>query len=231
MPEDNGPESLGQRPRITSTPEFELAYDLYDVGPNGASLVDLWYTRDRGRSWERYGSDSNTESPMEVRLQREGLYGFRLVVYSQDAPEPRPPQDGEPADIWVGVDWTKPVGRIIGVRYGDGIHKSSLLITWQAQDALFGERPITLNFSETPGGPWIPIAAQLPNSGSYTWQLDRRAPRQLYLQLEVRDLADNVTSHEFERPILTQGHAPKGRIRDLRPINNTSLRQSATPRR
>ena len=158
-------------------------------------MVDLWYTRNNGRSWERYGSDSDAQSPVEVRLEQEGLYGFKLVVYSHDAPASRPPQDGEPADIWIVFDHTKPVGRIISAHYGKGARKNSLLITWEASDAMLGERPITLNFRASQHESWNPIASGLPNSGSYEWRLDKRTPRQLYLQLEVRDLAGNVSSH------------------------------------
>ena len=89
------------QPRITASPNFELDYELFDTGPQGASRVELWLTRDRGSTWELYGSDPDKQSPMEVQLKQEGLYGFQLVVHGFDVPPPQPPQDGSPPDMLV----------------------------------------------------------------------------------------------------------------------------------
>lgn len=210
------------RPRITDSPSFELEYELFDVGPLGVRMVELWFTRDRGKTWELYGSDSDKQSPMEVEVKKQGLYGFRLVVHGHDAATPRPPEDGEPADIWIGVDWAKPFARIHRAAYGLGAEQDTVVIEWQAEDALLSELPITLNYSQSPQGPWTPIKVGLPNSGVYRWRPRQQLPALVYVQMEVGDLVGNVTSDTYTSPVTRRGAAPRGRIRDMRPLDQAS---------
>jgi hypothetical protein len=218
VPEETIPER-DEQPRVTASPRFQLEYELLEMGPSRATRVELWYTQDRGQTWQLLAADPDQQSPIDVEMPREGLFGFSLAVYSDDARAPRPPQDQDPADIWVVVDWTKPVARLTSARYGTGIGRDILEIHWQASDALLVDRPITLLFSESPAGPWTTIASGLPNTGSYEWRVDQRTPRQLYLQLEVRDRAGNTTLHQLDRPVSTESVAPRARIRGVRPLD------------
>lgn len=237
-----------RRPHITSSPNFEIDYDVQGVGTKGARLVELWFSRDDGSTWELYGSDADRQSPMEVRLTREGLYGFRLAVHGYDSPPPRAPQNNEPADVWVAADWTKPVGRITRATirdiqsqnptgnqtlgYGFGQTSATarsqpsqeMLIEWVAEDALLEEQPITISYSDAPDGRWIPIAAAIHNKGSYRWVIDRQLPERVYLQMEIRDVAGNVTSTVYEPSVSSTSQTPAGRIREIRPIRRSALR-------
>ena len=69
------------------------------------------------------------------------------------------------------------------------------------------------------GGPWTPIAGDLPNSGQYIWQLKANLPQRAYLRLEVRDAAGNVATFESSDPAwrstLSSTTVPLG---DLRPL-------------
>lgn len=199
-------------PRITSTPNFELVYDLYGVDANGQRQVELWYTRDRKRSWELYGADVDGQSPMDVNLKSQGLYGFQLTVDTGIGEAPEPPQSGDDADVWVLVDWTKPTAQIGRVEMPDGVASQEITVEWAAHDdTLLADAPITLSYSDSPNGPWIPFARDIPNSGAYYWRVDRRLPERLYIQLEVRDMVGNVTSDIYD------GAAGPGvRIRDVR---------------
>jgi hypothetical protein len=205
-------------PRITAAGRFQIEYELVDVNPDHVRRVELWCTRDQGQTWSAYQNDTDRRSPVDVHLLDEGLYGFRLVVNSLDAPAPRIPQDGDPADVWILVDRTRPQARITSARFGEGTASGVLQIQWSASDDLLDECPVTLRFSEQPGGPWSTIAGDLPNSGRYDWRLDRLPPRYLYLQLEVRDRAGNTAIHELTRPVIGEGRTPQAHIRDVRPI-------------
>jgi hypothetical protein len=161
----------------------------------------------------------DAKSPVQVRVDEEGIYGFSLVVHGYDTPAPRPPQDGDAPDFLIGVDWTKPTARIMGARFGAGANKSTMTIEWLAEDALLAERPITLSYRESPQDSWKAIAVDLPNSQPYyQWQISPPVPRQIYLRLEVRDLAGNVTTDELNEPVSLQGQAARGRIRQFREI-------------
>ena len=67
------------------------------------------------------------------------------------------------------------------------------------------------------GGPWLPIASGLENTGRYAWPIDNRTPPQFYLRLEVRDEAGNVGVHETTEPVTIDQSRPTVRIRDVRP--------------
>jgi hypothetical protein len=207
----------GERPRMVGSRSFELEYEIDAVGPSGVGRVELWGTLDGGRSWSVYGVDSDNRSPVSLRVEREGIYGFRIVVQSGSGLGGQPPASGDPADVWIGVDLEKPSGRIGAVEPSDD--GTELVITWEASDDLLDVRPISLRFAEAAGGPWTPIASGLENSGSYTWRLDGRVPPKIYLRLEVRDEAGNLGVFDSGEPISLDRSRPEGRIRGVRPVN------------
>ena len=70
----------GERPRMVNSRLFELEYDVDSVGPSGIGRVELWGTRDAGKTWRRFAVDNNNRSPLLVSVDEEGIYGFRVVV-------------------------------------------------------------------------------------------------------------------------------------------------------
>lgn len=219
----------GERPRMVNSRLFELQYDIDSIGPSGIARIELWGTRDNGRTWRSYAVDEGSRSPLMVNVDEEGFYGFRIVVTSRTGPSGRPPQSGDQPEIIVGVDMTKPNAQITSVEQGCGPDAGKLVISWQAEDRmLLAARPTSLMFSETPGGPWTTIAAGLENTGRYAWSLDRRLPPQIYLRLEVRDEAGNVAEFETKDPV--HGMNPAVQVRDVRAVGPSSAR-SPEPQR
>lgn len=211
------------RPRIVSSPNFSLDYNVYDAGVQGPRMVELWFTRDQGGSWELFGPDADRVSPFEVQLREEGVYGFRLVVHGYGTTA-SPPRSGDPADIWVAVDWSKPIGRITRAKLSEGFPDNELTIDWLAEDALLVETPISLAYSTAPNAPWIPIANNLRNSGTYRWRVPRTVPASILLQISVRDLAGNVTQSVYSMAESSSSGVPSGRIRDIQLPRRTTLR-------
>lgn len=215
------PESLDapspQHPRLTNSKRFSLEYDVESVGPEGIADVELWGTNDNGRSWMKWGTDPDRESPFDVEVANETQYGFRIVVVGKNGLASNTPKAGDGADIWIGVDVTRPDARLTGAIYGSGAQAGKLQIRWTANDPHLGPRPITLLSADNPAGPYSPIAAGLPNSGEYWWEYDPRSPRELYLRLEVRDSAGNLAVDQLSEPIKIEGLAPKARIRSILP--------------
>jgi hypothetical protein len=218
----------GQPLRVSRSARFQLEYDLDQTQPVGVAGVELWYTDSGGRDWIPYGEDEDRTSPMLVELDREGTYGFRLVLKSADGLTGRPPRGGDPADLWVHADWTPPTARLTSARYGTGEQLGKLLITWEASDRHLAQRAISLFYGRDPNGPWTSIASGLSHTGQYAWQVDDRVPRDFYLRLEVRDRAGNVTVDQLGEPISSDGLAPQGRIRSLRPVAAPRPREAAS---
>jgi len=206
----------GQRVRVVNALQFELEYDVESVGPSGIARVELWGTRDGGRTWTSFGRDDDKLSPFLVRVREEGIYGFCIAVQSGVGLGDEPPQPGSPAQVWIGVDLTKPLARILSAEQVPGSGPGQLVIRWQVEDWMLAARPIGLYFSPSREGPWSPIATGLENTGQYAWALDRRTAEQLFLRLEARDEAGNVGIFETPLPISIDQRRPQGRIREVR---------------
>ena len=108
--------SDGRRPRMVDSRVFELEYKVDSVGPSGVRRVELWGTLDGGRTWTSFGVPKQIKSPLVVGVQHEGLYGFRVAVQNGAGVWSGRPRPGDPPDVWVGVDLTKPSVHIRDVR-------------------------------------------------------------------------------------------------------------------
>jgi hypothetical protein len=213
----------GERPRMVNARSFELEYDVESVGPSGIAKVELWGTRDGGRTWTSFGQDTDKRSPLAVRVDGEGIYGFRIQVQGGNGLGGQPPRENDLPEIWIAVDLTRPSGRIAAVEAGRD--PSEMVIRWEANDELPDARPISLFFAEHPRGTWVPIATGLENSGVYYWRLDNRVPGRVYLRLEVRDEAGNVSTFDTPEPILIDQQRPEGHIRGIRPVGSAPQRE------
>jgi hypothetical protein len=209
----------GVKLRWINTTAFQLTYDPRALGVVGNVPVELWGTRDGGKSWQTFGRDSKGQSPMLVTTTEEGIYGFRMVIENNPATAGRPPLPGETPGIWIGIDKTRPVGRILSARQGLGRESDKLFITWEASDNReLAAKPISLSFSDRPGGPWNTVAAQLENSGRYDWPLNGNLPQRVYLRLEIQDAAGNLGIYELPEPATLNLSTPTAPVRELNPI-------------
>ncbi len=214
----------GESPRMINSRLFDLEYDVDSVGPSGIGRVELWGTRDGGRTWRQFTVDSDHRSPLRVSVDEEGVYGFRVVVTNGAGLGGRPPESGDLPDLWVGVDLTKPLARIISAEQGVGAEAGHIIISWQADDKSLAARPVSLSFAESPTGPWLPIAAGLENTGRYAWLIDRRTPQRLYLRLEVQDEAGNAAVSDSPEAVAIDQSRPTIRVREVRPVGEMGAR-------
>ena len=74
----------GEEVNMTKSVRFSLDYDLDTVGPAGVESVELWTTVDGGKSWQSWGRDPDNESPFYVEVDKEGVYGFRMVIHGNN---------------------------------------------------------------------------------------------------------------------------------------------------
>lgn len=209
----------GVHPHLVNKPRFELLYDVEATGSAGVDQVELWMTKNGGGVWTRYGLDEDCRSPVSVSVPGEGLYGFRVVVETTVGLRSPAPAAGDLPDIWVEVDLTRPELRLVSADQGNGDEADRLVVCWEASDRHLAGRGISLRWSPSPQGPWNTIASGLENSGRYAWRLDQRLPRQIFLLVEARDDAGNVSSNQLTQPVSLDLIRPQGRIRDVRPLS------------
>ena len=203
--------------RVVNWRTFDIEYELEQVGPWGLAKVELWGTRDGGRSWESFGMDPDNRSPARVTVAAPGDYGFLIVVDAAGQMASPPPHPGTRPELFVHVDLQPPSAKLVGISTA-GSQQDRLLIGWEASDVNLEPRPIGLFYSSYAAGPWATIATGLENTGSYEWQFQRHLPERFYLRLEVRDTAGNVASDQLRDPVTLDRPQPAGRLRDVRAV-------------
>lgn len=204
--------------RLVNSKRISLNYELKEVGPSGVSNVELWYTKD-GRNWQKYGDDTEHKPPFVFNVHDEGVYGFTLVVRSGVGLGGRPPQVGETPQVWVEVDLTKPIVRLLGADVSRDPENKTMTIQWSASDKNLGKQPITISFAEQADGPWTPIAGKVENTGKYVWQMPASVPYKLLIRVEAIDRAGNIGVAETPTPVIVDLAQPKGVIVDVAPAN------------
>ena len=222
---DNAPLANTQ---MSKSPRFELNYTL-DVGPSGVARVDLYVTRDDGRSWIKWSTHDGRENPLKVILDTrfnkevEGDYGLALVPTSGAGLSESAPSANTNPELRVRVDMTAPVIKVYQPT-ADPNNKHALLLNWEATDANFGKEPIAIEYAEDPRGPWKSVSApdavsvqhRIDNTGSYSWQppMTLTTPK-VYLRFTAWDTAGNKSDAVTPNPILVDLTKPKARIQGI----------------
>ncbi|MBA4189975.1 MAG: hypothetical protein C0467_18475 [Planctomycetaceae bacterium] len=211
---------------------FDMGYEVESRGPSGISRLDLWVTRDDGRSWMKWSQHDGKQSTVRVNLNvpanpiPEGAYGFRVVPVSGAGLSEREPAGGDAPDLRVVVDVTAPTLDLFPPT-GDPTSPDTLVVQWKATDKNFGEDPIMIEWSDKPTGPWQPAAAaelaqtangqpaqarRLPNTGQFAWRVPAGLPPRVYLKVSARDAAGNVKEVVTREPILVDLVKPRAKI-------------------
>jgi hypothetical protein len=199
----------------SNSKQITLDYEVKKAGPSGIGKVDLWVTRDEGRSWNYFAEDQDRQPPMTIEVGQDGLYGFALVVQSGAGRGKSPPKSGDAPEIRVMVDTTPPSAQLYAPE-SDPMKKDSLILSWTASDQNPAPNPITLEWApEKKEGAWQVIQENLPNSGKYVWKLPENIPYRVYLRLKVKDLAQNVGIAETPEPVCIDLQEPQGHLLGL----------------
>ena len=217
------------RAQVIKDVSFDLNYQVEQRGPSGISRVDLWVTRDDGKSWVWWSKHEGRDPALKVNLgtttnsQPEGLYGFRIVPVSGAGLSDASPISGDSPDMRVIVDVTAPTVKIFPA-IADPNAIDALVLQWEATDKNFGDDPITLEWCEGPTGPWRPVATaansdtlgaiakKLPNTGKYSWKVPAGLPPRVYLKVTAKDAAGNATEQVTREPILVDLTKPRAKI-------------------
>ncbi len=204
----------------------KLEFDVGKFGPSGLGGVEVYVTTNDGATWEQSAVDPNAMLPgpgdghnggalhasVTVQLNQEGVtYGYYVVVKSKAGLGKPPPRPGEQPQIRVELDATPPDAELYGVK-ADLTQTDTLILAWKATDKHLANNPITLEWSAQPGpdGPWNFIgAAELPNTGRYTWRPGPNVPPKVYLRLTVRDTAGNKAVAQTPDPQLIDLSVPE----------------------
>jgi hypothetical protein len=147
------------------------------------------------------------------------MYGFTLVAKSGVGIAKDPPVSGDMPQLWVVVDLTKPRVQLLDVATAQVGKERTITVRWKATDPNLGRRSISLSYADKESGPWMPIANNLENNGSYAWTPPASAPATVLLRVEATDLAGNVGQATSSQAILLDTAKPLVEIVDAEPGN------------
>jgi hypothetical protein len=211
------------RTQLVGSPRFPIQYAVDDAGPNGPALVELWITRDGGRTWSRLPEDTDRVSPYQVDVSGmggDGTFGLTLVARSLSGLGDQPPAPGDPPQMWVEVDSAPPVVQLDPPRVGTGVHAGKVAIDWRVTDAHLASRPIIISYRpDQPGARWRPITERIDNTGRFIWTVPLNVPPRFHLRVDAIDTVGNRGFAETTEsgPVLVDRTRPRGRIIGLDP--------------
>ncbi len=191
---------------------LDLDFDV-KAGPSGVGLLELYYTLDAGKTWQLLDKREEAAKPFSVDVPNEGIYGFTMIVKNKAGLGRQPPQPGELPAVRIGVDITAPVCELITPLETVPGSKDLINIKWTAIDANLASGPVKLEWSENPNGPWHPIVDKQPNNGVFRWRVPEKTPYQVYLRLEVVDVAGNKGEFITREPVLVDLQMPEVSIK------------------
>lgn len=203
---------------MVNSTQIKLNYKIDEKGPSGVSKVELWMTRD-GRTWNMHEEFPNPDGPLSFTVVSEGLYGITLLVKSGVGLHTDPPRPGDPPQMWVEVDTTKPTVKLGSVDVGRGPDSGKLTISWSAADKNLAQQPITLAYAEQKQGPWTEIAAKLDNTGRHVWMMPPGVPYQFFVRVQAHDRAGNIGSAETEQVVKVDLSVPRPTILGVESAN------------
>jgi hypothetical protein len=196
---------------LVNTRRVHLNYEISDVGPSGVSAVELWATRD-GKSWQRYSNEPPPSGPLVVHVAEEGRYGFSILVRNGLGLCSAAPKHGDAPQMWVEVDETKPVVKMLHCLVGNGPDAGLLFVKWEATDTNLAAKPVTICTSKTKEGPWTPVEANLEAAGSLAYQMPKDMPYEFYVRVEAADRAGNVGDATVHEAMRVDRARPRGTI-------------------
>jgi hypothetical protein len=201
--------------KYVNSRRVNLKYKVVQYGLSGIAGVELYLTRDDGRTWMRYTGEQNISSPaapdphsngplqqtLTFDLPGDGLYGVYVVLQSGSGYKSEPaPRSGQAPQVRLMVDVTPPVVDLFKLEPDTG-KRDTVVITWRGVEANPGPTPILLEWAEQESGEWHMIGpGELPNSGSFTWSVPSNVPPRVYLRVTMRDLAGNVAVAQTSEP-------------------------------
>ncbi|MFQ5489549.1 MAG: tetratricopeptide repeat protein [Phycisphaerae bacterium] len=184
-----GPVGAAETMRVRSR-LFDLEYRV-NAAAQPLDTVRLWYTLDRGKTWQLYGLDDDRQPPLRFNASQEGLYGFYLVVTNAAGSSGPEPVAGTAPQRLVWVDYTPPIVQLHRPVAGENAGLAEVALRWTAIDAQLPPRPVSLSVRVAPDGPWRTIAERLANTGRYDWRVPEDVRGKLILRITVVDQGGN----------------------------------------
>jgi hypothetical protein len=190
------------------------------AGPSGLTKAYLWYADDKleWRQWKEIlgplpappssDPDRPREIPVTFRFQApaDGTYSFIIGLENHNGKYRPDPKKGDPGDIVVVVDTTKPQVELNNVRVASQQDRAVVDVNWMAKDANMAPVPIRLEYrasgADKAGGGWKAITPEwIDNTGQYTWAVPKGEGYLFDIRIVCKDKAGNQEMITTKTPV------------------------------
>jgi hypothetical protein len=210
--------------RLINTRDVALDFEVTKTGTSKVTAVELWTTRDGGKTWAKTDRMTGAKSPFRTRLGSEGEYGFRLVFESESGMRTREPGQGEGPELRVILDTTPPTisNLTIGPAEASG---NKVRVQWEMVDAHLDHAGVRIEYSAD-GQDWRP--AVLDQAGAHNprgadfriwtavWMVPQGLPHRVMIRVFARDRAGNESMAELPQQVSIDLVAPAGKLTGVR---------------
>lgn len=204
-----GPDDFPNRPQIEYVNDKKLVVRSKPtrVTRSGIPKAVLWMKEQTGQ-WQAVGhndavnitlDDINKEITIPYEAKGDGLYHFVIQPINGAGQKPADPRDGDPAHWIVEVDTTPPKVTLKGAKaVPGGLNGPRVEIDYAVVEKNPMPDPITIEYTTDPQPQaktaWTPVAAKVPNTGKYVWEIEDRNVWKFHLRVTVQDRAGNSGS-------------------------------------
>lgn len=184
--------STGEDLPLVARREVDIHFQLVERGAARLEGYRLYFTRDRGQTWELFDSEPARRSPVRFRAREDGRHGFKLVARDRLGTGEPAPQPGTPPDREVIIDTTAPRIQRLHPLDQSGVYSSlPMEIEWNVEDEHLPESPVDITYS-IDGGPSLPVRLDAPARGQHSWMAPFRQG-ELTLVITAHDALGNVS--------------------------------------
>ena len=195
------PDRSGEMIAVKSR-DIEISYSVHQAA-KPIDRIDLWVTADRAESWRHYGVETTGATATRFHADRDGVYGFYLVLRNSVGQSSGPPLSGQEPHQWALIDSAPPLVQIKQVRVieHEPPRDAVLVVSWTAYDDHLSDRPISLYCQTTEQPGWRLMAARVADVGRFDWAVPRDLRGRITVKIEITDRAGNMAS-DTSRPVL-----------------------------
>ncbi len=212
-------------PVAVQTMRFAVRPRLASDSPPVGGLT-LWYTRDRGKTWQRAASAEAGQDSIVFEAPAEGLYGLYVAAGGAAAPGPGPVAGAQP-HRWIYVDCTPPLVQWKNVELlADPGGARRVAMTWAVYDANLDSRPISLACQPAGQTHWTTIDAAVANTGRYDWLPPADLRGRVTFRLTVRDLGAHTVERLFGPISLDEARVVQAERPTTQPATQPTMRET-----
>ena len=206
---------LGEEPpasavRYVSSPRVLLWYEMGSAS-SAPTRVDLWFTGDQGKNWQRAELHDVLASPIAFDAPGDGLYGFFLVLHNDAGDSSPPPSAGTVPQQWIRVDRSAPVVQVLAVR--PDLHfdaNREIHLRWTTSDDDLPDRPVALHYRTEATKTFQPIADLLAARSAYGWVVPAEVNGRVEIRISATDRAGNTGTYLIDNLRIIDGRVRTG---------------------